>query len=165
MRVIGIGQPSAGDDGVGIAALRRLRDIDLPSNVALLEATEATGLIDLLQTDEPVILLDAVVGPGALGEVLRVTPGELRTRNFVSMSTHGVGVARAIALAHALEPDRVSRRITILGVRIRRPEAYGVELSPRVEKAVPRVVAAVLAEIEGSRTPRHSAGRMEPEGA
>jgi hydrogenase maturation protease len=149
VRIIGLGQPVAGDDGVGIAIVRRLREQGVPPGAELCEVPEPTALIPLLATHAPVVLVDAAVGGRRPGEVLVLTPDAFAGGRAVPLSTHGLGVLQAVELARTLTPEAVSRRIQIVAVTIVRPARHGDGLSPEVAAAVPRAVAAVRALAEG----------------
>jgi hydrogenase maturation protease len=148
-RVIGIGQPAAGDDGVGIAVLRHLREQGGLDGADLVEAAEPSALIPWLEGADPVVLVDAVLGGGAPGDVLRLTPESLAGAGVQPLSTHGMGVAQAVELARTLAPDTSARRIWIVGVCIARPERYAHALSVEVERAVPRAAAEVASLLRG----------------
>jgi hydrogenase maturation protease len=70
-------------------------------------------------------------------------PEALEQRGLSTMSTHGLGVAQAVALARLLSPAAVSPSIHLIGVSISRPERFRQGLSPEVAAAVP--LAAELA--------------------
>jgi hydrogenase maturation protease len=141
--VIGVGQPGAGDDGVGVAVLDALYDAGVPKGVALVRAADPTALVDLLAVDVPVVLVDAVAG-GTPGDVMDLAPTDLAARATAACSTHGLDVAGAIALADALHPDE-RRTVRIVGIGIERPVRQGFALSSAVAAAVPRAVARVRA--------------------
>jgi len=141
-RVIGLGQEAAGDDGVGLAVLAALRERRLPPGVELSRAAEESALIALLETDAPVILVDAVAA-GRPGEVVELLPGDLAASTGGRLSTHGIGVLPAIELARLLG-DRFTPSIRIVAVAVARPTGYGRQLSPAVAAAVPRAVDCVL---------------------
>lgn len=145
--VIGLGQPAAGDDGVGIAVLERLRADGVPPGVELRRAVEPTALVELLTVDVPVVLIDAVAGDTP-GEVLELEPDDLAGRGAPPYSTHGLDVERAIALARALEP-RLTPSLRIVGVAIARPPRLATGLSAAVSAAVPHAAARVRALLEG----------------
>jgi hydrogenase maturation protease len=148
-RVIAIGQQSAGDDGVGPAVLAELQRRGVPAGIELLAVAEPTQLVPLLETAVPVVLIDAVVGAGQPGDVFELRPGQLAARGLRALSTHGVGVTEAIALAQTLAPRAVATSIWIVGVAIRAPTHYVQALSPDVLGAVPRAASAVLARVGG----------------
>ncbi len=143
-RVIGLGQRAAGDDGVGLVVLERLRSL-VPHDVDLVAVAEACSAISLLATPVPVVIVDAVVTDrGVAGEVLDLDSDALR-RHARGVSTHGVSLARALDLARWLaEPERIVPTTRIIGVTIAVPHAPAIGLSEVVEAAVPCAVGAVL---------------------
>jgi hydrogenase maturation protease len=143
-RIVGLGQRAAGDDGVGIAVLDWLRERGVAPAVELAEAWEASGLGALLESPGPVVLVDAVLAP-APGRILELTPAQLDDSRRTPVSSHGIGVAEAIALARLLAPDRLSPALRIVGVTIARPRHHTSRLSPAVAGAVPRAAARALA--------------------
>jgi hydrogenase maturation protease len=145
-RVIALGQAAAGDDGVGLAVLEALRAAGVPADVELVRAPEDAALVGLLETPLPVVLLDAVLEDPP-GRVIDVVPEAVAPRRTVS--THGLGVAQAIALARVVAPGRVSPSIRLVGITIARPARYAQALSPAVAAAVPAAVTRVRALVRG----------------
>lgn len=146
-RVIGLGQRAAGDDGVGLAVLSRLRERGAPPGVELLELAEATGLLPLLEAPGLMILVDAVLG-AAEGEVLRLRPEALEERALRPLSTHGVGLLAVLELARALSAGLSEPRLWIVAIGIARPGEYRLGLSPAVSAAISRATAEVLSLLE-----------------
>lgn len=142
-RVVGIGQAAAGDDAVGLAVLERLRRRAGLNGVELVQAAEPSALIPLLEGAEPVIVVDALLG-GTPGAVLCLTPDELATERVEALSTHGVGVAEAVALARLLSPENVAAHVHVVGVCVARVERWETGLSAPVEAAVAAAEDAVL---------------------
>jgi hydrogenase maturation protease len=101
--VVGIGNPSRGDDGVGIAVARRLRDRDLPC-VRVIESNGDVGTVMQAFADfAQVILVDASHGGARPGAVRRFDARvEKLPLSLGGSSTHGLGLAEAIELARAL---------------------------------------------------------------
>jgi hydrogenase maturation protease len=147
-RIIGVGQEWAGDDGVGIAVIRKLREAGAP--IDLVEVVEPTQLIGLL-TDgaDPVVLVDAVLDEKSAGRVLVFDAGAREPLSERLLSTHGLGVIQAIELARITQPAKVAHRILIVGITIRDAQRRGSGLSEAVAAAVPRAAheAMKLAEI------------------
>ena len=142
-RVIGLGQPAAGDDGVGLAVLDALRATALPRDVDLVTAPDASALVDLLAGADAVVLVDAVLG-GSPGAVLDLAPEDLAQRGAPTFSTHGLSIPQAIELAQVLG-DGPPPSLRIVGVVVERPRAPGVGLSPAAAAAVPEAAARVRA--------------------
>jgi hydrogenase maturation protease len=136
--VVGLGQPAAGDDGVGIAIIEALRD-DPPAGVELVALRDATPLVELLD-GTPLLLVDAVVGlpPGSLH---RLSAAALASAAL--WSTHGMSVPDAIGLAEALAGPSAAARLRVLGIGIDPPAGPSFELSEAVRAAVPRAAEAV----------------------
>lgn len=146
--VIGLGQPAAGDDGVGVAVIVRLRAEGALEGVSCETAAEASALVERLQTGVPVVIVDALVGGGRAGDVL-VLDVESLAGDVRPLSTHGISVAQAIALARALAPEAVSPIIHVVGVVVEAAEVGDTTLSPIVLAAVPAACAKVHEVLRG----------------
>jgi hydrogenase maturation protease len=139
--IVGIGQLAAGDDGVGLAVARELAGRGL----AVRESADASILLALLEAGHRVVVVDAVAGGGPPGAVIRLDPGALGA-GPTPLSSHGLGVAEAIALARALYGEPAVARLAIVGIAIARPAVHAVGLSPAVAAAV-APAAALAAEL------------------
>lgn len=149
-RVVGLGQRLAGDDGVGPAVLDELRRTGVPPEVELCEATDATALLTLLETPCPVFVVDALVGPGRMGDVVDLPAEEVVAANDRPLSTHGLGVAAVIGLAGLLFGQRASAHVRIVGVRIALPQRGNTGMSPAVSAGVTRAARALLAHVRSA---------------
>ncbi len=144
--VLGLGNPLQGDDGIGGAVVAELERRPLPGDVEVLDSgTPGIGLVNLLDGRTRVIIVDAADMGRAPGEVVRLTPDQVRPDpSMRSFSLHAAGLADALMLAQTL------------GLRLPEITIYGVQpafigwrqgLSPEVEAAVPRVVEAVWNQV------------------
>lgn len=148
--MIGCGSPEGGDDAVGLLVARALRARVGPE-VEVFEAGSPLRVLDLVEGADVVIVVDAVRTTGggcAPGTLVRAEadgsaalPAELRS----SLSSHGLGLAEALGLAAALGP---LPRVVFHGVEAANVEA-GAALSPEVQVALPALVDAVVASVEG----------------
>lgn len=151
-RVIGIGQPAAGDDYAGIAVARALREQPLPAGVEIHEITDPARLIELLDGCLHAILVDALVCDNAPGNIMCLTPEELAAYPGTPLSSHDTSVTDAIKLAHTLAPATSNCDIHIIGITIEPPTPYANAMSTPVAAAVPRAVDLVLGLLEGTKT-------------
>lgn len=140
--VVGIGQLAAGDDGVGLAVARALA----ARGLAVRESADASILLALLADGHRVVVVDAVAGGGPPGAVIRIDPDALAAGGAAPLSSHGLGVAEAIAIARTLHGDGVVAGLAIVGVAIGRPAAHAIGLSPAVAAAI-GPAAALAAEL------------------
>lgn len=129
--VVGIGQDAAGDDGVGLAVARALA----ARGACVRECADASVVLALLEAGRRVVIVDAVVGGGAPGAVVRLDPGALAS-GPAPLSSHGLGVAEALELARTLYGEGAARGVAIVGVAIDRPAGAALGLSPAVAAAV-----------------------------
>ncbi len=158
VRVVGIGQPFAGDDALGPAVVRwveqRLRDtrsggpgsepgaLGAGLRVELVPAADPTALPDLLEGAERLIIVDAVLGPATPGTVVCLAPEDLAEGDLRPVSSHGFGVAEALRLARAIGSGDAP--VHLVGVVAGNVERYTSGLSPAVAAAVPAAGRAVL---------------------
>lgn len=142
-RVVGLGQSVAGDDGFGAAVVRVLRERGVPSGVEVEHLGDPSALAALLETNVPVILVDAVLGSSP-GDLLALTPDELAVRAPSRVSSHGFGVNEALGLARVLDAGEGLPVLHIVAVTITRPAGYREGLSAEVAAAVPRAADRVL---------------------
>ncbi|HSD48646.1 MAG TPA: hydrogenase maturation protease [Actinomycetota bacterium] len=151
IRVIGCGNPEAGDDAVGLEVVRIVRDVlaDTPGIEVEVAGTGARAL-DLTSGADGLVVVDAVRTPGGgrpPGTVIRVDvgrsglPGEVAS----SLSSHGLGLAEVFGLGAAIG---LTPRIVFVGVEAR-DLVVGHGLSPEVRSVVPALVETVAAEARG----------------
>lgn len=146
--VLGCGNVLAGDDGVGVAVIRKLDRERLPENVEVLEAgAPGLSLVEMMLGADRVILVDAFLGGASPGRVKRYPEEELPPVTYHGGQSHGVGLREALAWARLSLPGRFPAEVVVIGVEIRRPSRWHEGLSPPVAAAVDEAVAAVLAEI------------------
>jgi hydrogenase maturation protease len=102
--VVGLGNSDRGDDGIGAIVVHRLAG-RLPSDVAILvRSGNMLSLIEDWANFDALVCADAAVPMGAPGRIHRIdlAAGEL-PQNISATSSHGLGLAEAIALARALK--------------------------------------------------------------
>jgi len=169
--VIGVGNTLMGDDGVGVAVVRRLladagHDVAPaaggpiaagvgrhvpgafgPGLDAVVGETAGLGLIGHFRASEAVIVVDALdaAAQGAeAGQVFRFSPDEAGIAALRSNNIHGMGVPHLVANARltGADPDVVVYAVQVGDVRPR-PD----ELTPAVAAAVPAVVAMIREDL------------------
>jgi len=150
--IVGVGNPLARDEGVGIRAVERLREADLPAGVRVLDAgTDLLAAIPRLAEADRVVLIDAVRAGRSPGAIYRMTLEDLLARAKDEpewRSAHDLTVPAAVRLAQAA------------GVTLPPTVVFGVEpadvalgegLTPEVEAALPALIEKVLAEVNRGR--------------
>jgi hydrogenase maturation protease len=145
MLILGCGNRQRGDDGAGILAAERLRALGIAAEVCSGEPSELMAAWSGVQD---VTLIDAVV-TGASAGAVHVWDGQhLPVFATSAASTHGLGVAQAIALARAL--DRLPVRLRVYGIEGKQFE-IGSPVSPQVARAVEEVVNRIAIELRPAK--------------
>jgi hydrogenase maturation protease len=135
--IFGLGNELMSDDGVGVHALRRLREQNLPG-IDLWEAgTQSLHAADVASGYDHIVLIDAIKADGPPGTVYRIDHPE-RDRPIGPVAVHSVDFFAAISLGHNLPAGAV-----LVGVEPARI-AYGTSLSPSVAAALPELCRLVI---------------------
>lgn len=148
VRVIGCGTPDAGDDAIGLLAVRAARaELEELQGVEVVETSAGVHVADLLRDVDAAIVVDAVRAPGGgrePGALVRVEAGPegLPADLSTSLSSHGLGVAEAVGLAAAIG---VAPAVVFLGIEADDVTA-GHPLSVAVERSLPELVARVVVD-------------------
>jgi hydrogenase maturation protease len=142
--VIGVGNRWRADDGLGPAVIDAL-EAGVVDGVDLLKLDgEPARLVMAWEGRELVVVIDAVRTGACPGTVHVLDPLDRELVSPPSPSTHGAGVASAVALGRAL--DRLPGHLLVLGVEPERLD-HGDELSPPVAAAFDEVVRLVREEV------------------
>lgn len=146
IRVIGVGSPW-GDDQVGWRAAETLRGLFEDDRVAVTTLDRpGAALCEHWQRNDSVVLLDAVRAHGDIGRIHCVEDSAIAGFAGTSLSSHGFGVAEAVALATTLEA--MPRRLCLLGLEVSGiGSVRGTGMSSQAEQCVPQLTAAAHAQV------------------
>ena len=147
LKVIGVGNAWRGDDAVGLLVARRLKADQLPQvQIAECRAT-VTAVQEAWKDAAGVIVVDAVVSGGRPGAIYRFdahgagVPVQLSR----SLSSHGWGVAEALALGNVFQ--ELPPWLIIYGIEGKN-FGPGQEVSPEVAAAIPEAARRIRREIQ-----------------
>ena len=145
-RVIGIGNLLMGDDGLGIVAVDQLGQQSIPAGIELVDGgCGGVTLLQLLADCNQVLIIDAADFGKAPGSILRL-PAEsiidIQTSS-AQASLHQTGLAEVLALAEKLN------QLPELTLFLIQPQTVerGLELSPPVRAAMPRLLEMLKTEL------------------
>ena len=144
--IIGVGNSMRRDDGVGPAAIDRLAGIDLGSvDVELITLDgEPARLIEAWRSRRRVIMVDAVCSGAPAGSIHRLEYGaDPLPEATTTYSSHGGGIADAIALAEAL--DALPEQLILMGTESG-DLSLGEGLTDEVHATLPLLVEQIAAE-------------------
>ena len=134
--IAGLGNEILMDDGVGIHAVRALRE-DLTKGVRAVEVgTSVLDALHLFEWADNVLAIDAVEAGRDTGTIYRFDVGDAQ-QTGVKASLHELSLVAALRFL----PESARPEVTILGVE---PETidYGLELSPKVHASLAGLVRA-----------------------
>lgn len=148
LRIVGVGNPLMGDDGVGVAVIRRLEALSLPSGVEAVDGgTGGVALLSLMEGWEKVWLIDAL-DMGAPPGTLRRLPVEAVSlplaEEGVGPSLHQVDLGAVLALGREL--GVLPSRLVLYGIQ---PQRVGRRsgLSGAVREALERLIEVLCREV------------------
>ena len=147
MLIVGLGNSLMGDDGVGIAAVRELKKLELSGVELLGGGVSGIGLLSKLRGRRRVVIIDAVQGgSGEPGDIYRLTPKELAKPEFSFLSLHDIALEHVLALGKELLGDEFPEEIVIYGVEVKEIR-FGRGLSEPVKRALPKLVELLRQEM------------------
>jgi hydrogenase maturation protease len=151
--IIGVGNPSRGDDAVGhVVASRLAKELGEQAQIRLLlESGEGARLMAAWKSAATVILINATLSGAAPGTLYRI---DAVTQPLVSpwwrCATSAFGVAEAIELARVLH--ELPARLLVYGIE-GASFATGASLSKAVERVIPDVLSQLRHDIATITTP------------
>jgi hydrogenase maturation protease len=144
--VLGLGNVLLSDEGIGVWVADALgRRFELPEGVTVIEGgTLGLDLLPRLDGVERLLLIDAVT-PGRIpGAIVRLQGDEVPAALGVKISPHQVGLADLLATARLM--GQAPPGLVLWGMKPERLDP-GTAFSPRVARALPRLLACVLEEL------------------
>lgn len=138
------------DDGIGIYVVRKVAERFEGDGVDFEEASVGgLRILDVVGGYDRVIMVDAIqTRDGDPGEIYRLSPQDLKL-SLHAGSSHDLSLPGALALGRGMGlrlPD--DEDFIILAIEAEDVLQFAEQCTPVVQKAIPRAVDAVLAELE-----------------
>jgi hydrogenase maturation protease len=145
--IVGIGNLLMGDDGVGIHAVQLLNSMSLPEHVEVHDCdTNAFLLLEAIDGKDKAIIIDAYKNGGEPGTIKRfVIDPENLPEGDMKLSLHDMDFFEGLKMG-LIADFKLPKEIVVIGVEPERMEV-GVELSPKVKAALPKIIERVKAEL------------------
>ena len=147
--ILGIGNTVLSDDGVGCKVAQRLKRRMRGRSDITVKETSLSGLslLDELTGYERLIIVDAIQTKGGKpGAIYKLSPSDFKTGRMAII--HDLGLFSTLELGRKLEME-MPREVVIFAIEAKDMATFSEKLSPEVEKAIPKAVEAVLAEVGG----------------
>jgi hydrogenase maturation protease len=150
--IIGLGNESLSDDGVGIRVLRELKERFTGNDVGFEElSVGGLPLLDFLSEAEECVIIDAVMTgirpPGTVYRFVQRTAGVPRTVR----SSHQIDLAQVLALGTMLGAALPST-VTVYGIEAADVTTFSDACTPGVSRSIPLVAECVRQDWEQRAT-------------
>ena len=149
--IIGVGNADRCDDGAGLVVASRLRSrLNLGHAIRVIEHWgEASGLVDVMEGWDQVLIIDASVSGAAPGSYRVFEAGkEALPAQLAETSSHGFGVAQAIELARVL--GTLPTRCRVYAIEGQCFET-GAPMSEAINAAIDKVAEDIMRWLEIAR--------------
>ncbi len=146
LKIISLGSELRGDDSIGPAVVNKLRSMDLPESVKLIDAgADAFTVLEHLMAKDPILLIDCAQMGMKPGEFLRFKINNLNINSFEkSISLHGFSFGEMFRMAEQFAPIP---DCSIIGVEPKSIE-FGQKLSEEVKQSLPSIINMIIEEAQ-----------------
>jgi hydrogenase maturation protease len=145
--VVGIGNTLLKDEGVGCHVAHALERIPLP-DVQIVDGGTSSDVLQFVDDADKLIIVDAVKGGGVPGQIYRFRPEDVTLEERPLLSLHDMSFVDSLKLM------RLWRNIgeaVIIGIEPR-DIGWGLELSVELREKMPRIIDAVLEELNNTNS-------------
>jgi hydrogenase maturation protease len=145
--VLGMGNPILSDDGAGIRVAQEVgKKLNDPQITVSETSAAGLSLLDSIVGYDKVIIIDAIqTQKGKAGQIYRMGPGDFSFAKHLS-SPHQINLITALELGKMLNLA-MPQEITIFAVEAKDITNFSEICTPKVERAIPKVVKMVLEEL------------------
>jgi hydrogenase maturation protease len=146
--ILGVGNILLKDEGVGVHVVRRMKEMNLPKYVEVLDGgTAGLELVDFIENRSKLIVVDAVKNGGRPGTIYRLTETNLRIKPKAIMSFHEIDFLDALYMSDVMKNK--PKEVVVIGIEPK-DMSDGLELSSEIEERIPRIIEVVMEELESS---------------
>jgi hydrogenase maturation protease len=145
--ILGIGNLLLKDEGIGVHVINRLREMDLPTDVEVMDGgTLGIDLVFYIEGRKKVIVVDTVTAGEPPGTMYRFTDKDLSFKKDFLRTAHGIDFSDVVKTAQTLgtKPEEV----VFIGIE---PADMNEGLEPTdfIAKRIPVIIELVMKELKG----------------
>ena len=142
--VLGIGNLLLKDEGVGIHAIEAMKKEPLPKNVELVDgAVSGFDLLPIVESCDKLIVIDAIKTSDAPGTIYKFDPQHINIKKDANVSLHDIDFFQVLEFAKKHKRLPLTQMIAVVPKEIE----LGMDLSPKLKKKIPEIVALIKEEI------------------
>ncbi len=147
LAIIGCGNPTRSDDGVGVEVVQRLLAGTVPAGVAVIDAgTAGMDVMFRVRGAERVIIVDACRSSSDAGAIFRLAGREAMTPTEHGFTLHGLRWDHALYAGCKMFGESFVDRTEVLLIEAGSLD-YGLELSAPVQAAAQRVAHMLALQV------------------
>lgn len=144
--ILGLGNILLKDEGIGVHVIKELEKKSLPDNVELIDGgTSSLDILLSIENTEKLIIIDALKFGKDPGTIYKIDPKDLEEKiDMDKLSLHQMNLLETLLIAKT--KGTLPEEIVILGVEPFEISS-GLGLTPKLQEKLPKVIDAVLNEI------------------
>ena len=143
--VMGIGNVLLKDEGIGCHVVQALGEVDL-SDVEIIDGGTSSDVLQLSEGADKLIIVDAVKGGGMPGQIYRFHIEDVTLEHKPLLSLHDISLIDSLKLMQLWH--KIDEAV-IIGIEPK-DLGWGLELSPELRERIPRIIDAILAELNNT---------------
>ena len=143
--VMGIGNVLLKDEGIGCHVVQALGEVDL-SDVEIIDGGTSSDVLQLSEDVDKLIIVDAVKGGGMPGQIYRFHIEDVTLEHKPLLSLHDISLIDSLKLMQLWH--KIDEAV-IIGIEPK-DLGWGLELSPELRERIPRIIDAILAELNNT---------------
>jgi len=143
--VMGIGNVLLKDEGIGCHVVQALGEVDL-SDVEIIDGGTSSDVLQLSEGADKLIIVDAVKGGGMPGQIYRFHIEDVTLEHKPLLSLHDISLIDSLKLMQLWH--KIDEAV-IIGIEPK-DIGWGLELSPELRERIPRIIDAILAELNNT---------------
>jgi hydrogenase maturation protease len=144
--VVGIGNALLRDEGIGCHVVHALEGIPLP-DVEIVDGGTCPDVMQLVENADKLVIVDAVRGGGTPGQIYRFHLRDIALEQKPFLSLHDIGLVDNLMLMKFWH-NKIDKAV-VIGVEPREV-GWGLELSPELREKMPRIIDAILSELNNT---------------
>ena len=146
VKVVFIGNPFGGDDGIGPFLYNELRDHPELKSFELMElGVIGIDLLSYVDDDDQLIIVDAVKSDDQYGQVIVLGEKDL-SKNLSVVSQHDFGVEQTATILRAFKPK--IKKIQFIGIKVKNLNEFSDKLSDEVMEKMSQIKEDVVNNIK-----------------
>ncbi len=149
--IIGLGSPIMTDDAIGLEVVQEIEDMHLEGVETRQEAVGGLDIIPLMWGYRNVIIVDAIqTEMYEPGTIMFFDPEDF-DETIGDASAHDINLATAMRIGREMEPEMMPDKVCFIAIEAEDIGTVNEGMTPRLVKAKPSAVRAVLHQLEQVR--------------